>query len=57
MYSAYYKWILIAWCHLRQDMRVFRIDRIQHYTILLETFEDRNFSIQEYFAKCPFDDK
>ncbi len=57
MYSAYHKWILIAWCHLRQDMRAFRIDRIQHYKILQDTFEDRNFSIQEYFATCPFDNK
>lgn len=57
MYSAYHKWILIAWCHLRKDMRAFRIDRIQEYKILSDTFEDRKFSIQDYFATCPFDGK
>jgi len=44
------KWILIAWCHLRKAYRAFRIDRIQHYKILREQFEDRNFKIQDYFS-------
>ncbi|MDC8004816.1 YafY family protein [Aureisphaera galaxeae] len=56
MYSAENKWILIAWCHLRNDYRAFRIDRIKHFKILPETFEDRKFSIQDYFASCPFND-
>ncbi|MDJ0645608.1 MAG: YafY family protein [Flavobacteriaceae bacterium] len=50
MYSTNNKWILIAYCHLREDMRAFRIDRIQHFKILPSTFEDRKFSIQDYFA-------
>jgi predicted DNA-binding transcriptional regulator YafY len=49
------KWILIAWCHLRNEYRAFRIDRIQHFKILKEKFEDRKFSIQEYFANDPYD--
>lgn len=49
IYSTEKKWILIAWCHLRKDYRAFRIDRIQHFKILSEQFEDRNFTIQEYF--------
>jgi len=54
MYSVNNKWILIAWCHLRKDMRAFRIDRIQHFKILPETFEDRKFSIKDYFESCPY---
>ncbi len=57
MYSTNHKWILIAWCHLRKDMRAFRIDRIQHFKILPEQFEDRKFSIQDYFAAYTYDHK
>ena len=57
MYSTNQKWILIAWCHLRNDFRAFRIDRIQHFKILPEKFEDRKFNLQEYFTSCPFEDK
>ena len=57
MYSTNNKWILIAYCHLRKDMRAFRIDRIQHFKILTEKFEDRKFSIQDYFASCPYNEK
>ena len=49
MYSVENKWILIAWCHLRKSYRAFRIDRIQHYKILNTKFEDRKFSLVEYF--------
>ena len=49
MYSTENKWILIAWCHLRNDYRAFRIDRIKHFKILPETFEDRKFNLQDYF--------
>lgn len=55
LYSTNHKWILIAWCHLRNDLRAFRVDRIRNFKILPETFEDRNFSIQEYFAPYPYD--
>lgn len=55
LYSTNHKWILIAWCHLRNDLRAFRVDRIRSFKILPETFEDRKFSIQEYFASCPYD--
>jgi predicted DNA-binding transcriptional regulator YafY len=57
MYSTNHKWILIAYCHLRNDMRAFRIDRIQHFKILSEKFEDRNFSFQEHFAADPYNHK
>ena len=54
MYSANNKWILIAWCHLRKDMRAFRIDRIQHFKVLHEKFEDRKFSFKDYYTSSPY---
>ncbi|WP_298533139.1 YafY family protein [uncultured Algibacter sp.] len=56
-YSTNHKWILIAWCYLRNDYRAFRIDRIQHFKILPEKFEDRAFNLQTYFQSCPYEDK
>ena len=55
LFSTYQKWILIAWCHLRKDYRAFRVDRIQHFKILQENFEDRKFKIQDYFKDCPYE--
>ncbi|MEX0287851.1 MAG: helix-turn-helix transcriptional regulator [Flavobacteriaceae bacterium] len=52
IFSSDHKWVLIAWCHLRKDYRAFRIDRIQHFKILAEKFEDRKFTIQGYFEAC-----
>ena len=57
LYSTNNKWILIAWCHLRNDYRAFRVDRIQHFKILNEKFEDRGFILQNYFLSCPYDKK
>ncbi len=51
IFSTENKWILIAWCYLRKDYRAFRIDRIQHFKILPNHFEDRKFSIQDYVAR------
>ncbi|WP_248723540.1 YafY family protein [Seonamhaeicola sp. ML3] len=48
-YSTNHKWILIAWCHFRNDYRAFRIDRIKHFKILQEQFKDRKFTLQDYF--------
>lgn len=40
---------VIGFCHLRQEMRWFRIDRIQHIKVLSETFKrDPNFDPQQY---------
>lgn len=47
------KWILIAWCDLRNSYRSFRVDRIQHFKVLNESFDDRNFNLQEYFRQNP----
>lgn len=51
------KWILIAWCHLRNDYRAFRIDRIQHFKILTTCFEDRNFNLREFYSANPYEKK
>jgi len=56
-YATQNKWILIAWCHLRNDYRAFRIDRMLNFKILNDTFEDRKFNLQTYFQSCPFDEK
>ena len=56
-YSSNHKWILIAWCHLRNEYRSFRIDRIQHFKILSEQFEDRKFNLQDYFQSHTYNDK
>lgn len=45
-------WIVIGWCHLREDYRSFRLDRIIHFRILETTFEDRNFDLGKYFSYC-----
>ncbi len=57
LFSTHNKWILISWCYLRHTYRAFRIDRIQHFKILNDTFQDRKFNLQEYFRSCPFEDK
>ena len=57
LYSTQNKWILVAWCHLRKDYRAFRLDRIQHFKILQEKFEDRKFSLYEYYKNDNFQHK
>ncbi|WP_425077486.1 helix-turn-helix transcriptional regulator [Psychroserpens sp. S379A] len=55
LFSTNNKWILIAWCYLRDDFRAFRLDRIQSFKILNEHFTDRKFNLQAYFQSCPYD--
>ena len=57
LFSTKNKWILVAWCYLRDDYRAFRLDRIQSFKILQDRFKDRKFNLQAYFQSCPFDDK
>lgn len=52
IYSFDGNWIVLGWCRLRQDYRSFRLDRILHYKILEERFEDKNFDLGKYFADC-----
>lgn len=42
-------WV-VAYCHLREDMRVFRADRVKEATLTGESFEKPiDFSLDEYF--------
>ncbi len=46
-------WYLVGFCHLRQDMRTFRVDRIQEVTTLRARFTmPRDFSVREYIAQA-----
>lgn len=54
MYASNNKWILLAWCHLRQDNRAFRVDRIKDFKVLSEKFEDRKFDFPTYFMSSPY---
>jgi predicted DNA-binding transcriptional regulator YafY len=42
-------WYLYAYCREKQDVRCFKLLRIQDLEVLNETFEDRNISIEEEF--------
>jgi predicted DNA-binding transcriptional regulator YafY len=45
-------WYLVGYCCLRQEMRTFRIDRMQHVQFLHETFErDDDFDCEEFIRK------
>ncbi|MFV9550577.1 helix-turn-helix transcriptional regulator [Algibacter sp. PT7-4] len=55
-YSTNHKWILIAWCYLRNAYRAFRIDRIKHFKILPEQFKDRKFNLQNYFNEYTYNE-
>ena len=56
LYSDH-KWILLAWCHLRKDYRAFRVDRILHFKILPERFEDRKFDPKTFYRARPYHSK
>ncbi len=44
----YNEWCLVAYCHLRKDIRVFRLDRMEDLELLTKTFErPANFAMQE----------
>lgn len=49
--STQEKWLLIAWCRLRNTFRFFRLDRINQLTVLSEKFVPHKLTLQEYFEK------
>jgi len=49
-YSLEENWLLIAYCRLRQDFRMFRLDRIQEIKLLDTNFEPHKLSLAEYLA-------
>lgn len=55
IYSYDEKWIVIAWCHLRDAYRTFRLDRILEYKLLEKKFEDRKFEFFTYFEEEPYE--
>jgi predicted DNA-binding transcriptional regulator YafY len=43
-------WYLLGYCHLRHELRVFRVDRIEKLTLTAERFErDHKLTPEEYF--------
>lgn len=45
-------WYLVGFCHLRQDLRTFRVDRIRQAASLQDRFVmPRDFSVREYLAR------
>ncbi len=42
------KWVLIAWCRMREEFRSFRIDRIQELNTLDETFPPHKLTLSQY---------
>jgi len=52
LYSTRENWLLIARCRLRDDYRTFRLDRINHLSVLEERFEPRQLTLDQYFDIC-----
>ena len=52
LYSTQENWLLIAFCQLRKDFRVFRLDHIQRLTVQNQHFEPQKMTLQEYFEIC-----
>jgi predicted DNA-binding transcriptional regulator YafY len=47
-------WYVVGYCHLRQDNRSFRVDRMVELTLLDDTFNTpANFDVREYLATEP----
>jgi predicted DNA-binding transcriptional regulator YafY len=45
-------WYVIGYCHLRDALRIFRVDRIQELTLLRDTYEvPDDFDIHQYLAQ------
>ena len=43
-------WLLVAWCRLRQDYRIFRLDGIRQLAVQPEIFPAHALTLAEYFA-------
>lgn len=49
--STQENWLLLAWCRLRKEFRLFRLDRIRKLEIQSEKFEPHKMTLQEYFDR------
>ena len=47
--STQENWLLVAWCRLRKNFRLFRLDRIRKLEVQNEKFEPHEMTLQEYF--------
>jgi predicted DNA-binding transcriptional regulator YafY len=52
IYSTNGNWLLIAFCRLRQEFRVFRVDCIQKLNVLENHFEPHKITLEEYYQMC-----
>jgi predicted DNA-binding transcriptional regulator YafY len=46
-------WYLVGWCRLREDVRVFRMDRVRHAALTAEPAPDRRFTLPAIPALAP----
>ncbi len=49
--SSQGNWLLLAYCRLRREFRLFRLDRIKHLQVQTDTFEPHKMTLQEYFER------
>ncbi len=49
IYNTNGNWLLVAYCRLRDEFRVFRIDLIQKLNPLEETFPSHDMTLKQYF--------
>ena len=49
LYSTQENWLLIAFCRLRNEFRMFRIDCIQKISQTQEYFESHNMTLEEFY--------
>ena len=52
IYSTQGNWLMIAFCRLRQDFRIFRIDLINRLIPLNQTFEPHTITLEQFFTSC-----
>ncbi|MEH3114816.1 helix-turn-helix transcriptional regulator [Pedobacter terrae] len=50
-YSLEESWLVIAFCRLRNDFRMFRLDRIQSLAMIEETFSPHNITLASYLEQ------
>ena len=50
-------WVMIAFCHLRQNFRMFRLDRIQHLNVLKQHFTPHDLTLEDFFEACREENK
>lgn len=50
-YSQEENWLLIAYCRLRKDYRMFRLDKISSLKVLDKKFDEHKLTLTEYLAE------